>query len=99
VTISREEVERIARLASLAVDEEALPVLTRQIGAILHHVARLEGVEDGGETELRPGPTRAPLADDLPGSMPLRRSPAQLAPAFEQGFFVVPALEALRGDE
>lgn len=99
MTISPGEVERIARLASLDVDEAMLPLLTRQIGAILDHVARLDAVADGGETEPRPGPPRAPLADDLPGSIPLRRSPAQLAPAFEQGFFIVPALEALRGDE
>ena len=45
LSISRQEVKRIAHLASLAVDEASLAELTRQIGDILQYVAQLDDLE------------------------------------------------------
>ncbi len=101
MSVTREEVERIARLASLAVNDEALPQLTEQIASILRYIALLEEVVDPDDasseqgTEFRPGPPTSPLRSDELESVPLVRPLEDFAPALQDGFFVVPKLEAM----
>lgn len=105
MSVTREEVERIARLASLAVTDEALPQLTEQIASILRYIALLEEVVDPNEDsteegrEFRPGPAASPLRPDELDSVPLARPLEDFAPALQDGFFVVPKLEAMEPEE
>ena len=95
MSVSREEVLHIARLAELDVAEEALPALVEQMSRILEYVAQLNRLPTG-ET-ARPylaGPDAIKLRADGVRPWPLAFGPKQLAPAFRDGFFVVPRLEA-----
>ncbi len=101
MSATRDEIERMARLASLAVDDEALPQLTEQIASILTYIAVLEEVVDPQDDpqaegrEFQPGPPVAPLRSDELGSVPLARPLGEFAPAMRDGFFVVPKLEGM----
>jgi aspartyl-tRNA(Asn)/glutamyl-tRNA(Gln) amidotransferase subunit C len=96
VSVSREEVERVARLAALALEHESLPELTRQIGRILEYVSQLEGVQDTGqERALEYAGPRQPLRDDIPKSTPLAVPLEEIAPLFRDGLFLVPRLGAV----
>ncbi len=44
-TVSREEIQKIARLAKLHLDDEKRDVYTQQINAILEHVQKLETLD------------------------------------------------------
>jgi len=102
MSVTREEVLHIARLAELDVAEEALPTLVEQMSRILEYVAQLNRLPTG-ET-ARPylaGPDAIKLRPDEIKPWPMAFGPKQLAPAFRDGFFVVPRLEAFGdgGDE
>lgn len=93
MSVSREEVLRIARLAALQVDEEALPELVEQMSRILDYVAQL-GAVPAGES-ARPylgGPDAIRFRPDEVKPWPLAFGPAKMAPAFRDGFFLVPKL-------
>ena len=93
MSVSREDVERIARLAELQVDADAVGPLAEQLSRILEYVARLNEVP-AGET-ARPfvaGPDAIALRPDEVRPWPLAIPPAKLAPAFREGFFTVPRL-------
>ncbi len=99
LSISPEEVERIARLASLAVDQASIPELTRQIGDILQYVARLEDLEPSDTSAaFRPGPASAPLRADVTTPIPMTFSPREMAPDFERGLYIVPWVGGLGDD-
>ena len=96
--VSRQDVERIAALAELAVDEASAVELERQLSRILDYVAQLGEVTDdtgvaGDERTVRL--RRDVVAPDL-----LTRAPREIAPAFHDGLFTVPRLGELdRGDD
>ncbi len=93
MSVSREEVVRIAQLAELEVDEEALPELVEQMSRILDYVAQLSAVPAGEST--RPflgGPDAIRFRRDEVRPWPLAFGPEKLAPAFKAGFFLVPKL-------
>jgi len=91
MSIGREEVLHVARLAELAVRDEDLDRLVEQLNRIVDYVAQLEQVPaDGAADSFLPGPRRVELRADVPGSVPLARPPAQWAPEFADGFFLVP---------
>lgn len=95
MSVSREEVERIARLAELHVDEAALPTLVGQLSRILDYVSQIAAVP-GTETvqPFTPGPLAIRFRTDEVNPPPLARGPAEFAPAFRDGFFLVPRLGA-----
>jgi aspartyl-tRNA(Asn)/glutamyl-tRNA(Gln) amidotransferase subunit C len=91
MSIGRSEVLQVARLAELAVREEELDRLVEQLNRIVDYVARLDQVPgDRMAAPFLPGPRTLELREDVPGPVPLARSPAQLAPEFADGFFLVP---------
>ena len=95
MSVSKDEVLKIARLAELHVDEAALPVLVEQMSRILDYVAQIatvKGIEAAGP--FVPGPEAAPLRADDVRPAPLAFGPRELAPAFRDGFFLVPRLDA-----
>ena len=93
MSVSREEVLRIAQLAELDVDEETLPELSEQMSRIIDYVAQLSGVPaNGGVKAFVPGPDAIRFRADEVTPAPLAFGPAHFAPAFKEGFFVVPKL-------
>lgn len=91
--VSREELERIARLARLRLEPAEAEEMSAYLGAVLERLEPLgrvdvSGVESMGE---RVDGT-APLRDDGGAPDPLRRQPADIAPAWEEPFFVVPRI-------
>lgn len=65
--ISREEVERVVALARLALDEELLDAMQRDLDAVLGYAEALAGVDtEGVEPTAHVIPLATPLRDDLP---------------------------------
>ena len=94
MSVSRDEALRIAQLAEMDVDEEALPAVAEQLSRILDYVAQLNALP-GGEN-ARPfiaGPDTMRFRPDEVKPQPLALMPKEMAPAFKEGFFVVPRLD------
>ena len=90
MSVSRADVERIAQLAALDVDDASLAALTQQIGRILEYVSQLEAVQG---TAQMPGISHAPeLRADVVRKADLAVPPGEFAPAFKSGLFLVPRL-------
>jgi aspartyl-tRNA(Asn)/glutamyl-tRNA(Gln) amidotransferase subunit C len=91
VSIGRNEVLHVAKLAELAVHEEELDRLVDQLNRIVDYVAQLDEVPADVTAEpFLPGPQSVSLRQDIEGAVPLSRPPAALAPEFVDGFFLVP---------
>jgi aspartyl-tRNA(Asn)/glutamyl-tRNA(Gln) amidotransferase subunit C len=91
MSIGRNEVLHVAKLAELAVREEELDRLVGQLNRIVDYVAQLDRVPgDRTAASFLPGPQSAGLREDVPRPVPLARPPAALAPEFADGFFLVP---------
>ena len=96
MTIGRQEVIHVAQLAELAVTEEEIATLVAQLDRIVGFVAQLGEVPAGEQAPpYVAGPDQVALREDEPRLYPLARKPAEFAPAFEQGLFVVPRLGAM----
>ena len=93
MSVSREEVLRIAQLAELDVEEEALPDLVAQMSRIIDYVAQLSAVPANGTVKVFvPGPDASRFRADEVTPSGLAFGPDEFAPAFKEGFFVVPKL-------
>lgn len=93
MSVTHEEVKKIARLAELDVDEEALPLLAEQMSRILEYVAQINALPASeGMKPFVPGPDALRFRADEVRPWPLAFGPDKLAPAFKDGFFVVPKL-------
>ncbi len=99
MTLSRKDVERIAQLAALHVDEAQLPQLTAQISRILEYVSQLEAADTGSSmaTWLGKAPPQ-PLRPDAVRPADLVRDLKAFAPAWRDGLFVVPRLTAMEDE-
>lgn len=100
MNVTRDDVEHIARLARLRLDAGELERFTRELNAILAHVEALEEVDVSGVDGV------GGVADEVPpprgdGGEPdeLRALPERFAPAWRDGFFTLPRLAALGGDD
>ena len=94
MSVSRDEVLRIAQLAELDVDEEALPELVDQMSRIIDYIAQLSAVPANGSVRaFVPGPDAIRFRPDEVNPAPLAFGPEEFAPAFKEGFFVVPKLD------
>ena len=91
--IGGDVVRHVARLAELAIAEADVALLAEQLDGIVAFVAQLEAVELPAEASVfTVGPAESPLRDDVVHPIPMTRGPAEFAPVFEHGFFVVPKL-------
>ena len=98
MSVSRTDVEKIAALAELAVDETSAEELERQLSRILDYVAQLGEVTD--DTGVAGDERIARLRRDEVAPDPLTRAPKEFAAAFHGGLFTVPRLVELdRGDD
>jgi aspartyl-tRNA(Asn)/glutamyl-tRNA(Gln) amidotransferase subunit C len=96
VSITPDEVLRVAELAELDVAPGDLARLVAELDQIVAYVGRLSAL-GGSETAppFEPGPPAITLHPDVVGSVPLARPPAELAPDWRDGFFIVPRLSAM----
>lgn len=96
MSITRKEIERIARLAHLALTEDEVESLGAELDSILDHMRELGSVSLDGVAPMEGAlETAAPMRDDAAGATPLARPAAEIAPGWQEGFFVVPRLAAL----
>lgn len=99
MSIGRDEVLHVARLAELDVPEKDVDGLVAQIGRIVDYVAQLDQVPAGeSAAPFQAGPARAALREDLPDPVPLARGPEAIAPEFRDGLFLVPRLGAMEAE-
>lgn len=93
MSVTHDEVQKIARLAELDVSEEALPLLAEQMSRILEYVAQINAVPASeGVKPFVPGPDAVRFRPDEIKPAPLAFGPAEFAPDFRDGFFLVPKL-------
>lgn len=96
MSIGRDDVARVAQLAELAVSDDELAALVRQMERIVGFVEQLGEVHDDEIAEpFVAGPASAPLREDVVRPAALAHSVAEMAPEFEHGFFVVPLRSSL----
>jgi len=94
--IGRDDVVKIARLAELAVDDADLPKLVEQLDAIVAYVAQLDAVPAEADiAPFLPGPESVAWRADEVRPQSLTLPPGAMAPAFRDGFFVVPRLAGM----
>lgn len=87
--IDREEARRIAELAHFELDDRALERLAAEMTKILGYIDQLREVNvDGIAPDDATTPT--PLRDDTPWPSIDRELAARNAPAWSDGFFIVP---------
>jgi aspartyl-tRNA(Asn)/glutamyl-tRNA(Gln) amidotransferase subunit C len=97
--IGADEVRHVAQLAELAIADGDVPLLAAQLEGIVNFVAQLDEVAvagaSGASGAVVVGPSQLRLREDRVDPIRMERPPAQFAPAFQQGFFVVPKLGGL----
>jgi aspartyl-tRNA(Asn)/glutamyl-tRNA(Gln) amidotransferase subunit C len=98
MSVTRKDIEKIAALAELGVDDGSAAELQQQLTRILDYVARLSEVTDDATSAVDERVAR--LRRDVVNPDPLSRSPQEIAPAFKDGLFTVPRLGELdRGED
>lgn len=89
--ITRDEVRHIARLANLEFSEEEQERFTRQLSAILDHVAHLDRLDTAAvEPTSHAGDDASPLRDDTPQPVLANDEALANAPESGRGLFKVP---------
>lgn len=88
MNIDREEARRVAELAHLELDEPALERMASEMTKILTYIDQLREVDVTGFEER--GDAETPLRDDVPHATLPREAVERNAPAWRDGFFVVP---------
>jgi len=98
MSVTHDEVLKIARLAELDVSEEGLSLLAEQMSRILEYVAQINAVPASeGVKPFVPGPDALRFRVNEVKPIPRAFGPQYLAPAFKDGFFLVPKLGAFEG--
>ncbi|MEO7647650.1 MAG: Asp-tRNA(Asn)/Glu-tRNA(Gln) amidotransferase subunit GatC [Gemmatimonadaceae bacterium] len=98
MSVTREDVVKVAKLANIAIDEGKLDALAHELNSILGHMEELakvdtwrvlaaEGLSSGGQR----------LRNDNGPSDALANAPATFAPEVRDGFLIVPRLATHEG--
>ena len=99
MSVTRDDVLHVARLARLELSEQEVERFTSQLNSILAHVSELEAADLGSAGPvLGAAEWPAPLRTDQAGPDALACPPAELSLHSEAGFFTVPRLAALDAD-
>jgi aspartyl/glutamyl-tRNA(Asn/Gln) amidotransferase C subunit len=95
------EVRRLGALARLHIAPSEARALSTHLSAILRRMEALEPAEAAAAEALGdPGPgPGTPLRSDESAPDPLHSPPARIAPAWADGFFVVPSTAGVMGDD
>ncbi len=103
MAVSDADVLHVAALARLAMPDERVPALVRELNGILDHMAVLESVDVS--TVGDDGRAAMPRRDDRVAPIALERPLSEFAPMPRDGFLLVPRLSthsqlgASEGDE
>ena len=92
MSLTRQDVQKIASLARLALTEEELDLFTRQLGDILTYVEQIRSLDTNGVAPTSQVLNRPVDRDDVPDATLSRRELLGNAPdpALEAGLFKVP---------
>jgi aspartyl-tRNA(Asn)/glutamyl-tRNA(Gln) amidotransferase subunit C len=91
VSVDKDTVRKVARLARIAVPEERLEPLAQELNGILSWIEQLNEVEvEGVEAMTTPVRMTLPMRDDVISDGNIRDQVLANAPKTEDGFFVVP---------
>lgn len=93
--VSREDVLRVAALARLRLEPGEVERFTAQLNSILDHIRVLGRVKGAASHAGEAADWPAPQREDAGRPDALAFPPAELAPAWADGFFAVPRLPAL----
>ena len=106
MSVDRAEVDRLARLARLALEDDEADRLTDEMNRILEHVERLRSADAQGAASADPSvhPSGLEVGSDdartqLGDPDALAGSPSMFAPDWAQGFFVVPLPPGVKADD
>jgi aspartyl-tRNA(Asn)/glutamyl-tRNA(Gln) amidotransferase subunit C len=93
MNITKEEVEKVAKLARLELTESERSAFAKQLSQILTHVETLKQYDTKGvePTATVPGQANVFRADDVRPSLSIESAVAN-APESVDGFFVVPKI-------
>ncbi len=91
VSVDKETVRKVARLARIAVPEEKLEPMAEELNGILHWIEQLNEVDiEDVEAMTTPVKMAMPMRDDVVTDGDIRDKVLANAPKTEDGFFVVP---------
>ena len=94
MAIDRSDLRRIAELARLSLSEVETERLTQDCQAILEYFETIRGI-GAGTDEPTGTDLAAPLREDRTDCDPLEGPLDELAPAWRDGYFVLPRLPAM----
>lgn len=99
MSVDRGEVERIAALAKLRLEDDEADRLTEEMNRILEHAARLRGLATEADADTSPDRTGGTRSAGAEKPDELLRPPESFAPDMREGFFVVPPPPGVGDDE
>jgi aspartyl/glutamyl-tRNA(Asn/Gln) amidotransferase C subunit len=97
MVIDRSVLQRIAELARLSLSEAETQRLTQDCQAILQYFETIRGIGAGADA-MKGAERPAPLREDRTDCDPLEGPLDALAPAWRDGYFVLPRLPAMDGE-
>lgn len=91
MSVTRDDVRKVARLSRIAVSEEQLDEMAGELNGILGWIDQLNEVDVSGVEPLTSVvETRLPMRDDVVTDGDIQDQVLANAPRSEDGFFVVP---------
>jgi aspartyl-tRNA(Asn)/glutamyl-tRNA(Gln) amidotransferase subunit C len=93
MAVTRDDLLHVASLAHLAIEEQDVPRLVRELNGILEHMDVLRNVDTEGVAAAEAvGDAAMPLRADGGPPYPLARGIQEFAPSVRDAFFLVPRL-------
>ena len=91
MNIERQEIEKLATLARIAIDESTIAEVTERLDSVLGLVDQLQAAETSGvEAVSHPMQGTQRLRDDKVSEINQREALQAIAPDTEEGLFLVP---------
>lgn len=91
MSVDKNTVRKVARLARIAVPEERLEPMAKELNGILNWIEQLNEVDvDGIEAMTTPVAMSLPMREDVITDGDIQDQVLANAPKSEEGFFVVP---------
>ncbi len=94
MSVTPADVARLAALAALEVADDQVPALAAQLDRIVSYVGQLAALGETGEPAADEPIPGAGFRADVVRHTPMAAGPADFAPQFTDGFFVVPRSKA-----
>jgi len=91
MNIKRQEIEKLATLALIAIDESTIAEVTERLGSVLELVDQLQAADTSGvEAISHPMQGTQRLREDEVTELNQRQALQAIAPDTEEGLFLVP---------